>query len=193
MADNNQQTEHRFDESGSLITDQNFEGESRTFEELEQSERDAFIGTQKAEVSKLTSIVNRKAEKVKALTESLKDDEELDDDGNVIKKDPASTDKDKDVSNPDSDSLKKDVEELKLSKMGYDDEVIKEIMDLGGLSALDNSLIKKSADELQAEIAVRKASDIDEGSQGQTKTKFSKDDLSKMSSEEMEKVLPHAE
>lgn len=93
----------------------------------------------------------------------------------------------------DSDSLKRDVEELKLSRMGYSDEVIKDLMDLGGLSALKNPLVKKSADDLQADFNARKAASIEDGPQGQTKTKYSKEDLANMSSEEMEKVLPHAD
>lgn len=99
----------------------------------------------------------------------------------------------KEINNSDSESLRRDVEELKLSRMGYADEVIKEIMDLGGLSALDNKLVKKSADELQSDYNNRKAAAIEDGPQSQTKTKYTKEDLAKMTSEEMEKVLPHAE
>ncbi len=105
------------------------------------------------------------------------------------KKEPKA--KEKEVINPDTD-LKDTVERQGLQLDGYAPEVVEQIMELGGKAALANPVLKKAADELQAEHAAVKAADIGEGSQGQTKTKYSNEDLAAMSSEEMEKVLPHA-
>ncbi len=96
----------------------------------------------------------------------------------------------KDVNNT-NDSERMD--RMELRQDGYADEVVDEIMKLGGKNALTNPILKRSADELQSEHNAQKATEISDGPQSQTKTKFSKEDLDNMSSDEMAKVLPHAE
>lgn len=187
MAEENAQTEHRFDESGALITDQNYEGESRSFEELDQTERDAFVGSQKAEVAKLNDIITRKGNKVKTLNEALKDDGD-DSDG---KKEPDN--KPDEPQNDGLQSLSQRQDRMELRQEGYPDDVIDHIMEMGGKSALDNPIVKQSADTLRKQHQDQQAADIGDGPQGQTRTKYSKEELKNMSVEEIEKVLPHAE
>jgi len=100
---------------------------------------------------------------------------------------------DENIDSNNTEALAREVEELKLAKMGYADEVITEIMELGGAKALANPITRKSADALQAEHDANKASDIDSGPQGSMKSKHTIADLEGMSVEELENVLPHAE
>lgn len=93
------------------------------------------------------------------------------------------------VTSSDSERL----DRFELRQEGYSKEVIDEIMDLGGPQALENPIVRKAADDRQAQLNTEKATDIPEGSTGQTKTKYSKEDLENMTSEELEKILPHAE
>ncbi len=197
MADNKM-----FDENGTVITDPKFDGESRTFEELEDSERDTYIQTQKNESTKLDSIITRKGDKVKTLNEALKDDEvelgengepKLDEQGNTIPKQVDKENKDDKGDELNSSKESERMDRMELRQDGYAPEVIDEIMKLGGKSALDNPILKKSADELQeAHVAEKAANDLDGGPNSVGETKLTNDDLKEMSSEEMEKVLPHA-
>lgn len=95
------------------------------------------------------------------------------------------------VSNPSSESDRLDRIELKQD--GYPDSVIDSIMELGGPKALKNPLVKRTADALLKEYKAEQASKISSGTRGTPKIKYTADELSKMSSEEMEKVLPHSD
>lgn len=123
----------------------------------------------------------KRAEKAEAQLKKFKSS--LSDDGDEDDSEPEP------VTNPESERI----DRLELRADGYAPEVIDEIMKLGGKEALSNPILKKSADELQAEYSARKAADIQDGPQGTSKTKYSAEDLANMSSEEMEKILPHAE
>lgn len=182
-------SENKFDESGSLITDQDFEGESRSFEELNQDERDTYVKLQSDEVAKLNNIITRKSDKVKTLNETLKDEGELDSEGNPVKKEPDADKGGEDVNNSNESER---LDRLELRQDGYAPEVIDEIMKIGGKTALDNPIFKQSADALQAQHNAEQASDVTGGPNSTTRTRYSKEDLEGMSSEEMEKVLPHA-
>lgn len=102
-------------------------------------------------------------------------------------------DKQETVTNDSKDDVRKEIDELKLAKMGYADEVVAEIMNLGGPEALNNPILKKSADALQKEHADKVAATIEDSTQSASVTKYSKEDLANMSSEELEKILPHAD
>lgn len=111
----------------------------------------------------------------------------------TLSEDKSDEDKEEVSKNSSDSDIRKELDELKLSKMGYADEVAAEIMKLGGPEALSNPLVQKSADALQKEYAARVAANIPEGSQSASQTRYSAEDLAKMSSEEMEKILPHAD
>lgn len=85
------------------------------------------------------------------------------------------------------------LDRIEMRQMGYADEVINQIQELGGLEALKNPILKASADKLQADHAAANAADIKDGPNATPETKYSKEDLDEMSVEELEKVLPHAE
>ena len=84
------------------------------------------------------------------------------------------------------------VERLTLKVDGYNDDEIAKIMELGGLKALSNSLVKKAVDVMREERLTENAQvDID-GATADISRKYSEADLRKMSAEELEKILPKA-
>jgi FtsZ-interacting cell division protein ZipA len=85
------------------------------------------------------------------------------------------------------------LDRMELRQDGYPPEVVDKIMELGGKEALKNPIVKRAADDLLAQHNAEKAGDIASGPNSTTKTKYSNEDLKEMSSEEMEKVLPHAD
>jgi len=175
----------KFDENGAVITDPNYDGESRTFEELTDTEVEAYVADRKAEVAKLNDIIERKGKKVQTLNDTLKDDDVSPPQG--ARNNQTGAD---DKTKSENDRL----DRIELRQEGYSPEVIDKIMELGGKNALSNPIVKKSADELQAEHdAVRATDNMGGGPNSSPETKYSREDLEKMSVEEMEQVLPHAD
>lgn len=75
----------------------------------------------------------------------------------------------------------------------YPKEIVDSIIDLGGAEALKNPILKKTVDDMVIQHNAEKASSVQGGPNSSVQTKYSKEDLSNMSVEEMEKVLPHAD
>lgn len=85
-----------------------------------------------------------------------------------------------------------DVERLTLKVDGYNDEEIAKIMELGGLKALSNPLVKKAVDVMREERRAENAQVDTDGAMADFTRKYSEADLRKMSAEELEKILPRA-
>lgn len=83
-----------------------------------------------------------------------------------------------------------EVERLTLKVDGYNDEEIAEVMKLGGLKALDNPLVKKAIESMREDRQAENAQVTDGGAKSDFSRKYSPQDLRKMSSEELEKILP---
>lgn len=146
--------------------------DSETNDSSEDSTTDERYENQKKRAEKAEA-------KLKALQDSLNEDDSGDPDGEDTT----------DITTPDSERM----DRLELRQEGYAPEVVDKIMELGGKAALANEILKKSADELQADFNARQAAAIEEGPQGTSRTKYSKEELANMSVEEMEKILPHAD
>ena len=172
-------SEHKFDTDGVLVTDQNYEGETRGIDDLSQNERDTFIGTQRDEVKKLDAILDRKGKKVEGLNAILGDEE-------PEGKKPAEPNL-----NNASDSGR--IDRIELAQEGYPTDVVEHIMAIGGKDALQNPLIKQSADAMAKQHNAKVAADITPGPTSTIDKKYTQDDLDKMTSEELAKVLPHAQ
>lgn len=86
--------------------------------------------------------------------------------------------------------LEQKIERLELKQEGYSEEVVSQIMDLGGRNSLDNPIVKKAVDTLVQQERVDQASNVDGTIQSSTKTNVSREELKTMSVAEMEKVLP---
>lgn len=84
------------------------------------------------------------------------------------------------------------IERLELKQDGYSDEIVNEIMELGGKQALKNNVVKTAVNNLVEQEKSEKAADVDGSSQSSTKTNVSRDELRNMSAKEMEKHLPKA-
>lgn len=85
------------------------------------------------------------------------------------------------------------LDRIELRQEGYPQEVVDNIMELGGKDALNNPIIKKSVEDMVTQHNAEKASKIQGGSSSASVNKYSQKDLENMSVEELEKVLPHAE
>lgn len=83
-----------------------------------------------------------------------------------------------------------EVERLTLKVDGYNDEEIAEVMKLGGLKALNNPLVKKAIESMREDRQAENAQVTDGGAKSDFSRKYSPQDLRKMSSEELEKILP---
>lgn len=175
-------SDNKFDADGVLVTDQNYEGETRGFDDLSDNERSTHLGAQRDEVKKLDSIISRKGSKVESLNAIIKD-EELDDEGKPKPEVP-------DV-NQAGDSSRMD--RLELAQEGYPAEVVEHIMSLGGKDALQNPIIKQSADAMAKQHNAVNAADIQSGPQSAVDKKYTQDDLDNMTADELAKVLPHAQ
>ena len=79
-------------------------------------------------------------------------------------------------------------ERLELRTEGYSPEEVDEIMSLGGPQVLESKLVQSAIKAMRAE---KKSKDAKEplSSKSPVYKKFTQDDLSKMSSKEMEKIL----
>lgn len=83
-----------------------------------------------------------------------------------------------------------DVERLTLKVDGYNDDEIAKIMELGGLKALSNPLVKKAVDVMREERKAEAAQVDTDGAMSDFSRKYSEADLRKMSASELEKILP---
>lgn len=92
--------------------------------------------------------------------------------------------------NSDTGLSSKEVERLSLKVDGYNDDEITKIMELGGTKALQNPIIKKAVDSLREERQVESAQVDTSGATSEFSRKYSEADLRKMSSSELEKILP---
>jgi hypothetical protein len=84
------------------------------------------------------------------------------------------------------------VERLTLKVDGYNDDEIAKIMELGGLKALSNPLVKKAVDVMREERKAENAQVDTDGATSDFSRKYSEADLRKMSAAELEKILPSA-
>ena len=144
-------------------------------ENMTAEELDAFVKERKAEVIKLNSIIERKGSIVKDLNEKVTD-----------------VDTEKPIIKPVSDSEALERMGLKVD-YGYPDEVIEEVMKLGGKNALSNPITKKVADQMAKDIKTAQATDIPDGPNSSADRTIKVSDLDGLSSKEMEKLLPHKE
>lgn len=83
-----------------------------------------------------------------------------------------------------------EVERLTLKVDGYNDEEISKVMELGGLKALQNPLVKKAVEVMREERQAENAQVTGGSTTSDFSRKYSQSDLRKMSSEELEKILP---
>lgn len=83
-----------------------------------------------------------------------------------------------------------EVERLTLKVDGYNDEEVTKIMELGGLKALQNPLVKKAVDVMRQERQAESAQVDTDGAMADFSRKYSEADLRKMSASELEKILP---
>ena len=90
----------------------------------------------------------------------------------------------------DTNLSNKEVERLTLKVDGYNDEEIGKIMELGGLKALQNPLVKNAVDVMREERRAENAQVTAEGATSDFTRKYSSADLRKMSASELEKILP---
>ena len=89
-----------------------------------------------------------------------------------------------------SDALpSREVERLTLKVDGYNDEEISKIMELGGVKALQNPLVKKAVEVMRQERQAENAQVDTDGAMSAFSRKYSEADLRKMSSTELEKIL----
>jgi hypothetical protein len=82
------------------------------------------------------------------------------------------------------------VERLTLKVDGYHDDEIAKIMELGGIKALSNPLVKRAVDLMRDERKAESAQVDTEGATSDFSRKYSEADLRKMSASELEKILP---
>lgn len=80
------------------------------------------------------------------------------------------------------------LDRLELKADGYSSEEIDAIMDLGGIKSLEKPLVQKAIKAMRAEQKSNEAK-VSPNSKSPVYKKFTQEDLNKMSSEEMEKVL----
>jgi hypothetical protein len=85
-----------------------------------------------------------------------------------------------------------EVERLTLKVDGYNDAEIAEIMNLGGVKALSNPLVKRAVEAMREERRAENAQVSTSGALSDFSRKYSEADLRKMSAEELEKILPKA-
>lgn len=83
-----------------------------------------------------------------------------------------------------------EVERLTLKVDGYNDDEVSKIMELGGLKALSNPLVKKAVEVMRQERLAESAQVDTDGAMSDFSRKYSEADLRKMSASELEKILP---
>lgn len=85
-----------------------------------------------------------------------------------------------------------EVERLTLKVDGYNDDEVAKIMELGGLKALSNPIVKKAVEVMRDERRAESAQVDTDGATAEFTRKYSEADLRKMSASELEKILPSA-
>lgn len=107
-----------------------------------------------------------------------------------LKRKAIAYDSNKQKAEPKEDVIDKDerFERLELRADGYSKDEIEEIMALGGTKVLSSKIVQSAIKSMRAE---KKSKDATEplSSKSPVYKKFTQDDLSKMSSKEMEKIL----
>lgn len=138
---------------------------------------EASVEEKEAEIAKLNAIIERKTKKVKILNDAIKDEPEKEEIPEII--------------NPSLDTDRMDRLDLKMD--GYPDEIVEEIMKLGGKSALQSPITKRVVDEMHQEYRAETAANIDISNKSDWEKKYSHKDLENKSAEELEKILPHTD
>jgi len=85
------------------------------------------------------------------------------------------------------------LERMDLKIDGYPEEILDDIMELGGKKFMKNPVGKKVVDEMVAQHEAAKAANIDASTKSGTETSLTLDDQRKMTAAEQEKLLPHAD
>ena len=82
------------------------------------------------------------------------------------------------------------LERIELRQDGYSKEEVESIMELGGTKALKNPLVKSAIESMRSKA---KSQDSNQplNSKSPVYKKFTQDDLKKMTSKELEAILPH--
>lgn len=138
--------------------------------DLENEELQDDGSDKDAQIAKLTAIIKRKNQKLAKLQETGKSDKP------IIKKSNSSLD----------DSR---LERLELKLDGIPEDVIDEILPLGGKKFLQTSIGKRVVEDLLAQRKAEQASDITSGGKSDINKKYSEAELRKMSSAELEKLI----
>lgn len=82
------------------------------------------------------------------------------------------------------------IEKIELRAEGYTDEQIDEILSLGGKKVLENPTIKRAFEDAKKQSQVEKAVDIDSSGGSYSRSGYTQEEISKMSSDEYaEKIL----
>lgn len=103
------------------------------------------------------------------------------------------TSKEETTKKPSTSEYEQRIERLELKQDGYSDEIIEEIMALGGKSALSNKVVKTAVESMVQQERTERAGAVDGSSQSGTKSNVSLEELKTMSSAEMAKHLPKAQ
>lgn len=82
------------------------------------------------------------------------------------------------------------LERMELKLDGYSSDEVEAIMDLGGSKALSNPIVKGAIEQMRNKSKSENANQA-LNSKSPVYKKFTQDDLGKMSSAELEKILPH--
>lgn len=160
-------------------------------EEIKDTELENSQESHEAESdSSETLTVEELQEKNKQLYARLKKDEEDAKAYRELKKKQETDDRSTQTENTQASSSNVDVERLTLKVDGYNDDEIAEIMKLGGLKSLSNPLVKKAVEAMREERQAENAQVTDGGAKSDFTRKYSPQDLRKMSTEELEKILP---
>lgn len=89
-----------------------------------------------------------------------------------------------------SDVSSERFERLELRADGYSSDEIDEIMELGGSKVLKTKIVQSAIKAMRQEKKSKDASESPD-SKSPVYKKFTQDDMNKMSSKELEKILPH--
>lgn len=124
-----------------------------------------------AQIAKLTAIIKRKNQKLAKLqTGDNKSDKP------IIKKSNSSFDDQR-------------LERLELKLDGIPEDVIDEILPLGGKKFLQTNIGKRVVEDMLAQRKAEQASDISSGGKSDINKRYSEAELRKMSSAELEKLI----
>lgn len=138
-------------------------------ENTDQENEELDIEALKAENAKLKSIIIRRNEK-----------KEKNEDKPIINN-----------TNP-NDDLAKKLERIELRQDGYPEDIIDEIMSQGGKAFIETKLGKLAIEKVMEQHKAEQAVDVSSTIKSPTGKTITPQDLSGMSSAEMEKLLPKA-